>query len=665
MTFFIILVILFFIIAINKNQKKTPKNKGTFNNTSSNAVKVQPQKTYSEKRNEIIPSQTKSQINSVESKMKDDSIIDVSDLMSTLIGNIKITSEYQPSSSSSSYSSVPYWSHQYVYSYDEINYATQEQRNFYDKFRTEFLKGNVLSLNGNTNYAFILLFDLLNDFEVHKDYKKIAYQLEMLGNTFPRTKSYCVSFLLKKLEEYNMDDEAEHFREKNQQYDYDYWKLGKKYKKKLNLSTEQEEILNRIWLQTNVFNSAEFCKIEILKQFLRAVEFLQSNYFSSDNSFVNLMDELSDLIVRKYYRYRKGSQNYKYTFDSVKGEIYGHILKLSENNVREVYLNKRKLTAEFNYSSSEVFTSYYEKVISKLDVFLIDDQKNIVSPDTETEKLLNESNTTRWKSKFETIIQTYTNIADFENQIIRLSEENIKNPSVENIFYEASKFMAKQDKSSSLKFYVYYIDCDLKSSKFDNKQMNKTIQKSLFKTDEQLSDFEEILNDFIKDRQLENALKRTASVYEAKRKKIVIDRNSIQEVQKQHSGTVNLLNEYLKDELEDEVKTSDSIEENETEEVLIHITSDNNTESVISRFNSDLHLSDLQKEILEIFEKNSFSILRNELEEVLKSKNQMMSSVIDSINESCYETLDDVLIEDDEDYFTISPDYYKKLLNND
>jgi hypothetical protein len=665
MTFFIILVILFFIIAIIKNQKKTPKNKVTFKNTGSNPIKVQPQKAYSEKRNDITTSQPKNQINSVESKMKDDSIIDVSDLMSTLISNIKITSEYPSSSSSSSYSSVPYWPHQYVYSYDEINYATQEQQNFYDKFRTEFFKGNVLSLNGNTNYAFILLFDLLNDFEVHKDYKKIEYQLEMLGNTFPRTKSYGVSFLLKKLEEYNMDDEAEHFREKNQQYDYDYWKLGKKYKKKLNLSTEQEEILNRIWLQTNVFNSAEFCKTEILKQFLRAVEFLQSNYISNDNSFGNLMDELSDLIVRKYYRYRKGSQNYKYTFDSVKSEIYGHILKLSENNVRDVYLNKRKLTAEFNYSSTEIFTPYYEKVISKLDVFLIDDQKKILSPDTETEKLLNESNTTRWKSKFETITQTYTNIADFENQIIKLAEENIKNPSVENIFYEASKFMAKLDKSSSLKLYVYYIDSDLKSSKFDNKQMNKTIQKSLFKTDEQLKDFEEILNNFIKDRQLENALKRIAYVYEPKRKKIIIDRNSIQEVQKQHSGTVNLLNEYLQDELEDEIKTSDSIEENETGEVQIYITSNGNTESAISRFNSDLRLSELQKEVLEIFEKNSFSISQNELEEVLKSKNQMMSSVIDSINESCYETLDDVLIEEEDEHFTISPDYYKKLLNND
>ena len=117
--------------------------------------------------------------------------------------------------------------------------------------------------------------------------------------------------------------------------------------------------------------------------------------------------------------------------------------------------------------------------------------------------------------------------------------------------------------------------------------------------------------------------------------------------------------------MEDEVKTSDFKEENETEEIQIHINNDDNTESAISRFNSDLHLSELQKEVLEIFEKSSFSISQNELEEVLKSKNQMMSSVIDSINESCYETLDDVLIEEEDDYFTIFPDYYKKLLNND
>lgn len=664
MTFFIILVILFFIIAISKNQKKTPKNKVTFKNTNSYPIKVQSQKTYSEKRKEIIPTQPKNEINSVVSRVKDDSIIDVSNLMNTLISNIKITSEYSSSNSPSSYTYVPYWPHQYVYSYDEINYATKEQQEFYDKFKTEFLKGNILSLNGNTNYAFILLFDLLNDFEVDKDYKKIEQQLETLGNTFPRTKSYCVSFLLKKLETFNMDDEAEQFREKNYHYDYDYWKLGRKYKKKLNLSNAQEEILNRIWLQNNVFNDIEFCKIEILKQFLRAVESLQDNYVSNDNSFDNLIEELSDLVVRKYYRYRKGSQNYKYTFDSVKGEIYGHILKLCENNVRVVYSNKRKLTAEFNYSSPEIFTSYYEKVILKLDIFFIEDQKNILSPDTETEKLLNESNTTRWKSKFETITQNFTDVNGFENQIIKLAEENIKNPSMENIFYEASKFMAKVDKPSSLKLYILYIDSDLKSSKFDNKQMNKTIQKSLFKTNEQLVEFEGILNDFIKDKQLENALKKVTYLYEPKRKKIIIDRNSVQEVQKQHSGTVNLLNEYLQDDIED-LKENDSNQVvNETEEIQIHKTSDN-TETNASKFISEVSLSELQKEILDMFEKNSFNISQNELKEVLKSKNQMMSSVIDSINESCYETLDDVLIEEEDDYFSILPNYYKKLINND
>ena len=194
--------------------------------------------------------------------------------------------------------------------------------------------------------------------------------------------------------------------------------------------------------------------------------------------------------------------------------------------------------------------------------------------------------------------------------------------------------------------------------------MNKTIQKSLFKTNEQLVEFEGILNDFIRDKQLENALKKVTSLYEPKRKKIIIDRNSVQEVQKQHSGTVNLLNEYLQDDIED-LKENDSNQVvNETEEIQIHIIS-NNTENKTSKFISEVSLSELQKEILDMFEKNSFNISQNELEEVLKSKNQMMSSVIDSINESCYETLDDVLIEEEDDYFTILPNYYKKLINND
>ncbi len=45
----------------------------------------------------------------------------------------------------------------------------------------------------------------------------------------------------------------------------------------------------------------------------------------------------------------------------------------------------------------------------------------------------------------------------------------------------------------------------------------------------------------------------TSKIYEVKEKKIQKDRTaSIQEVQQQHSGTVELLNKYLKDDYEDE-----------------------------------------------------------------------------------------------------------------
>lgn len=589
----------------------------------------------------------------------DDSIIDVSNIVMSLLGNIRITSENK-----SANIPAPYWPHRYVYSFSDLNTANEEQRKFYNLFRTEFLKGNFLFLNGNSNYSFILMFDLLNEFAAHRDFQKIEKQLEDLGNNYPITKSYCVSFLIQTLENYNMDDQAQEYREKNNVYDYDYWKLGKRYKKILDLSTEQENILNKIWFQNNVFTEIEFCKLEVLKQFLRANEHLQKNFASVDNSFDNLIDELTDLIVRKYYRYRKGSQNYKYSFENVQGHIYAHILKLSENNVRESYSNKRKLTAEFNYSTPEIYDIYFEKVVSKLDVFFSEDQKHITFPDLETEKRLNECNTTRWKSKFDQIVAKYSDAKDLEQQIVRLADENVKNPSVENIFFEASKYMAKIDKVCALRFYIYYVDKDLRSAKFDNKQMNKTIQKSLFKNNEQLNDFEQILSDFITNKDLGTTLEKVYSIYLPKRKKIFIDKDTIEEVKKQHSGTVDLLNEYLQDEYEDDNIVITSEEIANKDEVLINIIPKNH-EPLHSKYLNEIGLTEVQKGVLGVFEKNSFNISHSDLEEYLKDQNLLMSSTVDAVNEVCFDVLDDVLIEEDDDYFTINTDYYKKLLNND
>jgi hypothetical protein len=62
-----------------------------------------------------------------------------------------------------------------------------------------------------------------------------------------------------------------------------------------------------------------------------------------------------------------------------------------------------------------------------------------------------------------------------------------------------------------------------------------------------------------------------------------------------------------------------------------------------------------------MFLKNNFSMPQIEIEEFAKSKGVFKNQLIESINESCYEILDDVLIEEEDDYYTIFPEYFQKI----
>jgi len=67
-------------------------------------------------------------------------------------------------------------------------------------------------------------------------------------------------------------------------------------------------------------------------------------------------------------------------------------------------------------------------------------------------------------------------------------------------------------------------------------------------------------------------LKKFQKLYQTKRKKIQLDVSAIKEVEQQDQGTVELLNEYLKDEFEDEHTTVKSQEIN-NEEITLNISS--------------------------------------------------------------------------------------------
>jgi hypothetical protein len=659
MTSIIIIGIIIFIIYAPTKKKQPIPQRTKITNTNVT------QKTDQEIKNELVQEILKNTKITITSSSPpkssyDDSIIDVTDQSYRINLNNNLI-KYS--------SGVPYWTHHYVYSYSEINTASVDQRKFYNIFKKNFLNGEFIDLEGNTNYAFVLLFDLLNEYDSHKDISKLESQLKILGQCYPKTKSYGVSFLIEKMELDGYSDDVTRLKEENSysyqnynsNHEYDYWQLGGKYKTKLNLNDEEVNLLNKLWYPTTNFCSIEFCCLEVLKLYIAVFSELKSKYESEGTTIKKELTFVADIIARKHFRFRSGSQNYKYAIESTTNTFYLTIFKYCENAVRDSYGHKRKLNTDNHYTNEEAKIEFDSRIISKVTEILPNLVFKITPPDEATEIELNLQTTSRWKIKFEQLTTNFQSDSNaFFEDIIELGKVNKKNPSIENIFFEASKFIAKYDKVTSLKLYIHYLYHDLKSATFDNKQLTKTIQKSLFKTNEQLHNFDQIVSALIKDKNLEKALNAVPMIYEVKRKKIQLDMTSISVVQKQHAGTVDRLRKILCDEFEDEDNSIQAQEIN-SEEIKIEIIK-KNEESQHSAFLNELSLNPIHVCILELFSKNNFSILQSEIEDFAKSKGVFKNQVIESINESCLEVLEDLLIEEEDDYYTINPEYFQKIL---
>ena len=101
---------------------------------------------------------------------------------------------------------VPYWEHTYVYSADYLQNASQQQKQFYNYFKEEFLRGNYIDIEGNYNYAFILMFDLADDYKKHKNYDLLNFQLTALAENYSVTSKYTNKTLLSSIIEKSQEE---------------------------------------------------------------------------------------------------------------------------------------------------------------------------------------------------------------------------------------------------------------------------------------------------------------------------------------------------------------------------------------------------------------------------------------------------------------------------
>ncbi|KAA2244419.1 hypothetical protein F0L74_00070 [Chitinophaga agrisoli] len=440
----------------------------------------------------------------------------------------------------------------------------------------------------------------------------------------------------------------------NGAYEEESWKLGHKYKATLGLSSQEAGWLNKFFNPCNSFLAVEGCCIATIRLYLHCMKKLNAALMKKGKTLSKEAKLFRDLL-----QLPSNANPYTVTYErqNFESQIYLTIFKRAENAVREFYQHKRKIGQAFPFAA---YAARFEKAFGALTTEILNDSDHAIPlPDRETELQLNKMNVNRWKASFDQWVSTLNenNAAQIADQVTRLCAANVQNDTLENIYYEASKSFARVDKEMAVRFYLHYIYTDLHSEKIDNRQLGKTIQKNLFASTEQLQAFEVIANQLIASKDLPAALTAVATIYEKKRRRINLDDAAIAAVRDLNRETVERLNVILQED-EEEMATAG-------EEITIQLHSAapavSSTENIV--FVTGLDLNDHQRDLLTLFRDNDCSLPAGEVISYARSRKLFKNQLIESINDCCYEQLDDILIEEAEDRYEMNAFYYQKIIN--
>lgn len=588
-----------------------------------------------------------------------DSIIDVTDQVQNLNPEIPLR-KFQ--------SEIPHWPNREIYSQYDIDYESDEHNTFYQIYKSCFYKADYIDLKGNINYAYILLHELVDAFEEHFDLSLFRKQIETLVHYYPETKNDAFDYLNEIFYEYEKEKEEDYNDVKKISYSirlqsekvkkgnrFVYYNKYDFHVSLKDLSDYEYHLLNEIVVPNNAFIKINLCWAEVCKLYIHTMYALHSIYKFERTNIDNVFNHIADLIAVKHFKHINKNGSYFFYINFIKSQIYQRIYYLCEIKVRETYGYKNQLQNNYLYTDSEIISTLDNQIYAKVKKILSDLSNIISEPDLKTEIILNTRNKNRWKFMLSKLKANYIdNPSGFISSVIHIAESNVNNKKIKNLFYESSKFIANHDRLSALILYLYAINEEIKVYSVTYKQPTKALNKVLFDTNVQKQDFKRIASELLNHKDLVFAISSVSMLYEQRRRKIKLDINTIEEVQHKHSGTVELLNQYLQDESEDG-KIDTVKPQNEIATPVVYYEPSN-------KFLNELSLKPEHVSILELFQKSGFSIHRNEVEAFAKSRRIFINPLIEGINEACYGVLDDILIEENEASFTILPEYFNKIL---
>lgn len=285
---------------------------------------------------------------------------------------------------------------------------------------------------------------------------------------------------------------------------------------------------------------------------------------------------------------------------------------------------------------------YLESVLAKSEKDVITDicNRKIAGLNWEHEKLLFMADSSRWEYFYELLTVNYSTGEQFRKDVTELGDILSTVVSKRNLYHKAYRFVADKDRTVSLKLYIMYLSIESESESFRHLNISKANQKILFKTKEQKNIFENIVNTFKKERDLQKALSDIDEMFIRKRKEIRLDRTAIKSAKDDLKDVVNLLNEYLENDDTGDI----GLEESESDEQI-----------------NDFGLNAIQSDLIRFFVENSYISDRIEVDKFAKEKGIFAEQVINDINESYYDSLDDFLIEENGNSYILNHHYYQKI----
>lgn len=521
---------------------------------------------------------------------------------------------------------------------------TFSQSNYYYRFQFGVEKGEFLDIGESNGYVLLLFL------EKYQIYQKESYAVK-----------FEIASLLLKLK-YYYPEHLKHitFSVKEMEMPMEIYSdrlcygLGNFYKNSLKLDINQVLWLNEFYTPLNQpVRLLVFVQKQVVQILLSMYDDILHSYKEKNESLAEKTAELIHLMVTKFHRYRRGSSNYRYSTDHYSTKLKNSLFNIAQNKVLSIYGGRlSKIYSIDEHPNKDLRTAFdeYMSIVNKaIDNFTgtieklprtIDAELTIIYPN-------------RYRHLFTLVKEEFKEDAPgFFTRIEKLQEIT---PLVnqKTILYDSSKFIFPYDKMVSLKFYLKYL-----LVVFDLKEKSKTLPNisKMFEDLAQRKRFETVKTEFEKDKNIEKAFENVEGVFVEKRKKIVLDISTISEVIDKHSETVDLLNQYLQ---EDE--SQQTIHKKVEKPVKKELEKSTPKKEKSSSFN--LEVTPVQEEvILLIATTTEFSVSQKKIAEIATKNGMFKNQLIEQINDLFYELLDDVLIEEEDENYTIIENYYYQIL---